>query len=625
MNNDSLKVKLFEQQEYYLSVGLQGKQYLYHLLKGDAVVDKESSDKSPLKCNPSTRFIGRFIKRLIQEISEYRETYIQTVFINKLEELQGLLDDFLSNRDDIIASQKRVVANKRVLEVKQSFKKLLELLQGSDISLMDYIQICITYLINGENKNVLTALLCHLSTYFGCEPLWCIIVGRSNEGKSTIEKASVDLLPDGAFMNGNMSKSAVYRKALFEGKSFLDGKVMRIGDLGGEHDIKSSEDILDVYKQLTTEGRMELELTSDSVNKELGEREATKFVIEGRCSVMFTTVHTEDINEQYLNRGFEIEPVASNKDVYNYKLYNKGVYAHYVKDVIDKYINKLLKGYIEYIHYTCDKFEVFNPYEQCLYEWLSDDVYFKRSIGQYIQLINTITLLNYPFREHIKHNGVEYVVSNREDNMIITQLFQTGFGLSPIAIKIFNKLLDWFYKIIMFDDMGIITLDNKIGINLDTRIIEDEECTVEEYINSVNLELKLYEQDNYNVKDFVSVFTASKVRDNCNKTSSLKGIDVSGVLNNLVQNGYIIATDTKIKNRNRNIYRLNYFKPIKGEGIDFNIECINNYLNNIVPKIYEFNYNISDNDVVVGSDLLDDDKIESCSVDNLNVSLWFNK
>lgn len=613
----NFKTTLFQQENYYLTIKQTGKTYKYTLLKGAKIIDEHSINKKPEECNKDTKFISRFIKQVEGTVKtpdkglSYTREQISTVFMQQLRELQAQLDDYTEHKDEIQQKEKEARDNERLQELEANYNKLNRVLEENNVTVIDFIKVCITYLINGENKNTLLALLCHLSTYFKRGPLWFMAVGKSGEGKSTIEKASIDLLPSDAYMNGNMSEAALYRKSLNEGKNFLDGKIMRFGDLGGETDFKKNEDILNVYKQLSTEGIVELELTSDTVDEETGERNTTKFTVEGYCSVSFATVHTEDIDEQYQNRGRLIEPEATNDHVRKFKVFNKGKYANHVQEVIDEYINSLLHDYIEYIHLTCMDVQVFNPYLTCLHDWLNEDEFFKRSVGQYEKLVEAVTILESHNRERIcNSDGDEFIVSTCDDNDLVTQLFIPSFGLSPVAIRLFNKMDDWFFKEPFFGKDGV--KDGAVKCD-----------TVEDYIKSVNKELTNYQDGGYTTNDFVSIFTVAEIKHRISKTPSLKGIDVGGIVNNLVQHGYIVATDVKVKRSNKNIYRLNFFEKIHNRRIEFDDACISSYLENVVPETYgDIEYVCPDLSVEM-KNIENDDKLRECSIGKLEVAKWF--
>lgn len=606
---------LFPEEQYSLAVKPAGKDYQYILLQENIIVDTHTINKPPSKCNKDTKFISRFIKELEGNVKtpgsrlSYTREQISTIFMQQLRQLQSQLDDYSEHRDEIQKREKMESDSKRLQELTENYNELNRMLKENDATIIDYIQLCITYLINGENKNTLIGLLCHLSTYLKRGALWFMAVGKSGEGKSTIEHASIKLLPENAWMNGNMSEAALYRKTLNEGTDFLDGNIMRLGDLGGKSDFDKHEQILNLYKELSTDGSVELELTSDTIDDSIGERGTAKFMVKGYCSVSFATVHSENIEDQYANRGRIIEPEATNDQVRKFRLYNKGKYEDYVDFIIEKFINNFLHDYIEYIRLKHGDVKVFNPYLTCLHDWLNEDEYYKRSTGQYEKLVETVTLLNYPNRELVTNDeGEEYVVSTSEDNKLIADLFLPSFGISPTAIRLFNKLLEWFFnKRILTEDGGYVK----------------KSCNVEEYMESVNSELADYKNvTGFGTNDFLSVFTVSEVKRKTSKTKSLHGIDVSSILNNLLQRGYIVSTDEKVKRSNKNIYRLNFFDPIENKGINFQESCIQEYVDHVVPVVYGLRYTPRDTCCEM-KNIHDAEKLRECSICELEASKWF--
>ena len=611
------KTKIYSHANYYIQVIPNAKQYRYSLLKDNTMIDEHVTDKRPADCNKDTKFILTFAKNLTGVVMTESEGYIiETSDIAKrimqqLRILQEEIDDYEEHKDEILNEEAKEREKKRLEEVTPNYEKLVNLLNSSDASIIDYIQICITYLLNGENKNVLVGLLCHLSTYFKREPLWFMAVGKTTEGKSKIEKASIDLLPKNAYMNGDITEAGLSRKTLKEGNHFIDGKIMRMGDLGGKRDFENHKNTLDAYKKLSTEGVIEVERTSDTPDEELGERDTIKSELKGYCSVSFTTVHTEDIDQQYVNRGRLVEPESTNDHVEQYNLLYQGKYMKEVEKIKDYYIKELLHDYIEYIHLKCRDMQTLNPYLKCLYNWLREDEYFKRSIKQYSKLVETVTILNYPNREIVSNTeGDEYIVSTPADNELISTLFIPSFGLSPVAIRLFNKIIDWFFK-------------EALWINNDLLNGKKDAETVKGYLESADKELEKYEIGEHNTHDFISIFTVAEITRRTKQIKSLKGVDVSGIIGNLIQKGYIITTDVKVQGTSRNVYKLNYYKHIENQGIVFDDECISSYMNDVVEMTHgtipythpprfaqKKNKNIFEN-------------LRECSVDGLTPAKWF--
>lgn len=608
INNDSIfKVKLLDDFEYYISVERKAKDWQYKLLNGDKEISKNTNNKSPDVCNKTTQFVKDFIKT-IKSDTHYDESYITSNVMGKLTELQHIIDDYDVNKEKISAQTEESRNQEHLKQVEENYHILCDLLKQSGNTIIDYMQLCITNMVNGENKNVLMGALCHLSTYFKMGALWFMVVGRSNEGKSEVANATLKLLPSNASTNGRMTESALLRTSREEGRDFIDGKIMVLQDLGGEHDFKKYEDILNIYKQLSTDGKVEHKLTCDSIDKETGEKLTDTLVLDGHCSVCFTTVKTEDIDEQYFNRGRVTEPDSTDDHIASHKKYYQGVYKQTVDTLVSKYVDELLHGYIEYIRLNYSEVIVFNPYLTCLMDWLKEDAYFKRSSGQYIKLVETITLLNYPFRE--KLNDGKYVVSTKEDNEIIGKLFQPNYALSPQAIRLFNKLIDWYY-----------CADNsttKLGV-----LKYSHDCTAEEYEKTADKELDNYSRGSIGVRDFKAVFTHGQVNRKRQRIKDLLGVDVSGILGNLVKNGYIGTTDVKAKGTDRNVYRLIHFDKITPKQLEFNDECIKSYIEDVVPETFpDIDYELPCSSDEYKS-IVDDDELKKTVIGDLKCAKWF--
>lgn len=613
---NSAKVKFkgvkaqFKNYNIYVNVEPRGKQYYYQLLIDDTVVSYQFHSKAPDECSRSMKFISDFSNKIMDN-TQLQKDYVQDELMIMMNSLAHDLVTYIESTISRENEEREKHDVERLKELERVKDEFIALCESSGVTPIDVLNVLITYKANGENKNILTGILCHYSTYFKRKPLWFMAVGGSGEGKSFIEKASVSFVPDSAKMDGRMSENAVHRLSLDYSPSVLDGKILRMGDLGSKKDFERYEGVLNVYKQLSSNEKIEKTITSDSVNKETGERGVIKMHLEGECSVTFTTVHSETIDEQYASRGFIVEPVGTDDEVQNYTLHDDGDYKVEINEIEDEYIKRLVWGYVEYIHLKYKDARVYNPFQNCLYNWLKKHPnYFKRDLKKYKALVDVVTLLNFPWRNLKEVDGVVYLTSTIQDNQLIGSLFQPIFGLSPVAVKLFNKCVDWFFKQSTNDPTGIVASD----------VICD--CTPEEYLEFTEKELDKYEANNLKMKDFVGVFTASSITKRLSR-NKLKVTELGNVLYNLTKAGVIEDTGVKLNRSQKNIYRLSCFEPFTDELIEFDDDVIEDYVSKVAPRTFK-KIDLWDFSKDDGQDFIMDYKeLQDVKIGDLGVSAWF--
>lgn len=600
----------FKNENIYIVVKPQGKQYYYRLVVDDDVVSYQLHNNAPDECSRQTNFVNDFANKIVN-VTHLQKDHVQDTVMIMLNSLAGDVVEYVKNKSKMEEAELQEKNRERLLELEPIKDEFLEVCVSSGVTPIDVLQVLITYKANGENKNILTGILCHYSTYFKRYPLWFMAVGGAGEGKSFIEEASISFVPKSAVMDGRISSSALHRLSLDYSASVLDGKVMRMGDLGGKKDFEKYGEVMNDYKQLSTEGKIEKTITSESINKETGEKGTLHMYLEGQCSVTFTTVHSETIDDQFSSRGFIIEPISTDDEVQRYALFKDGDYKVEVESVETEWINRLIWGYVEYIHLKHGDTRVYNPYLDCLFDWLKKHPdYFKRGLNQYKALVETVTLLNYKWRKPQVVDGVTYITSTVHDNQLVAKLFQPTYGLSPVTIKLMNQCINWFFKQSKVDKSDVVV----------TPVICD--CTPEEYLRFTEKELDDYEAGNLKVRDFVGVFTASTITHRLGK-SKLKISELGEALNNLKKQGFIEDTGVRVGRTNKIVYRLSYFTPFSEELLPFDDEIIEHYVTKIAPRTFKKiplqEFSKEDGQEFV----MDYEKLKNISVGDLGVSEWF--
>ena len=275
--------------------------------------------------------------------------------------------------------------------------------------------------------------------------------------------------------------------------------------------------------------------------------ENNKYIkVIGFCSACITSVDSEGLDEQILSRGVDVTPEATNEQVRDYFKYRQGKY----KEEQDRIIKEELGMFHDYVNYIAERsknIEVINPYDQCLNEWFKEAEYYKRGLSTFPSLVKTITMLNYEYRQRLVIGDKTYLISTKEDNQLIADLFNPGHGVSKSAIKVFNHMVNWFepYR-------------------------PSEEDYASEFERYTNGQIP-------NIKQCKEIFNVSIVKSKVNKNSNLKGLPVGEIIGSLTNHGFIEPVG-KMPRGNKNVYALVQTQPLDHTPIIFESAVIEEYV-----------------------------------------------
>lgn len=562
MNIPEQKTPIFAGQPYEIGVEQNGKIYTYILYDADSILERWSGDKPPISMNKNSTFINDSCKKIGEvkvdfdgTVFKYSKDQVKDKVMSSLASIDAMFNAYLENKaeNDLKEQQEKEVETEEYLG--KRFDEFADFLIENDITLTQFLFYTAEWLAGGETHNILKGTFCHLSTYFKIKPIWFLPLGKAGEGKSVIDEAAVAMLPDDVFENGRITESALHRKSKIFGPDYVDGKVMRMKDMGGDRDIEKWSDTIDRYKELTTEGKTEIEMTGEGIDQETGERKVISFELEGYCSCCITSVNSECFDGQILSRGIDVTPTATNEQVKMYAKYNHGTIASYREWVINAHLG-LFHDYVRYLKkYVVPEYGVINPYWECLEEWFKETEFYKRNLSVYPALVETVTLLNADYRSKVhSEDGKDYLVSTKEDNKLIGDLFNPSKGLTNNAIRIFNLLT------------------RKYG-NYKPNTLE-EPYTDDDAIS----DWEDYQNGAKSLKNCGTLFTVANVRRAASKDNNkYKGLPYGDIIQSLVNNGFIQVMG-KVKRGNHNVYALDQWEPVEDMTIVFDDDCISKYV-----------------------------------------------
>ena len=567
MNIPEQKIPVFAGKSYEIGVEQNGKTYTYILYEDEVILERWSGDKSPIAMNKNSTFINDSCKK-IGEVKvdfdgttfSYSKDQVKDKVMSALASLDAMFNAYLENKaeNDLKEKQAKETENEEYLG--KRFDEFGDFLIEHNLTLNQFLFYAAEWLAGGETHNILKGTFCHLSTYFLIKPIWFLPLGKAGEGKSVIDEAAVAMLPDDVFENGRITESALHRKSRIHGPDYVDGKVMRMKDMGGDRDFEKWSDTIDRYKELTTEGEVEIDMTGEGIDQETGERKVINFRLSGYCSCCITSVNSECFDGQILSRGIDVAPTATNDQVKMFAKYNHGTIARYRDWIIKAHLG-LFHDYVNYLKsYVVPDFGVINPYWECLEEWFKETEFYKRNLSLYPALVETVTLLNADYRKKINSNdGMTYLVSTKEDNKLIGDLFNPSQGLTNNAIMIFNLLV------------------RKYG-NYKPNTLE-ETFTEEDAVS----DWEDYQSGAKSLKNCDTLFTVANVRRAASKDNNkYKGLPYGEIIQSLVNTGFVQVMG-KVKRGNHNVYALDHWEPVEDMTINFDDECISRYVDEMSP------------------------------------------
>ena len=562
------KTPVFAGQSYEIGVEQTGpKSYTYILYDNDSIIERWTGDKHPNSINKTASFVNDCCKK-IGEVKidfdgtefTYSKDQVKDKVMASFITITSMFNAYVENKEenDLKAKQKQEEEMEQQLGVR--FDEFGDFLIEHNMTLNQFLFYAAEWLAGGETHNILKGTFCHLSTYFLIKPIWFLPLGKAGEGKSVIDESTVAMLPSDVFENGRVTESALHRKSKINGKDYVNGKVMRMKDMGGDRDFEKWSDTIDRYKELTTEGKVEIEMTGEGIDPETQERKVINFQLEGFCSCCITSVNSECFDGQILSRGIDVAPTATNEQVKMFAKYNHGTVASYRERIINSQL-ALFHDYVRYIKaYVVPNFKVINPYWECLEEWFKETEFYKRNLSLYPALVETVTLLNADYRKKItSEDGQDYLVSTREDNKLIGDLFNPSQGLTNNAIRVFNLLV------------------RKYG-NLKPNTLE-EPFTEDDAISDWDD----YQTGARSLKNCGTLFTVANVRRAASKDNNkYKGLPYGEIIQSLVNNGFVQMMG-KVKRGNHNVYALAHWESVEDMTITFDDECISKYVDEMAP------------------------------------------
>lgn len=485
-----------------------------------------------------------YVKLSDSVLSKFDKKEIKLDISKALDEIKKQYRLFMNDIGDYREKEKQAEDELLQEMFEEKSSDFMSFLEENELTLFGYLEYLARWFSGGEAKNTLIGFLCHYGTFSGTKPLWFMALGKAGEGKSFIEEASLKLVPSKYIENGLKTPAALIRKGQMSGLDYLDRKILTMGDMGDPKDYEDYRRVMHKYKKMTTEGHDEFEAVADNPDPITGERQTILMELKGYPSVCFTSVNSENVDDQFLSRGLTVTPEASDKQVAMFVRYmQSGSLWKQKSDYIVRNQLPMLHAYLQKIEGEDLITDVINPYYYCLEEWFSGDEYFKRALTKYPELVKIVTYLNREQREFIAHDNIIFYIATKEDNMTVAQLLNPNSNLSGVAIKVFNQLLKYYKP---YD--------------------EDEYET--------------YRIEDTNLKNLDTIFSVNSAKTHLRNTREFRGLNYGEIFYNLQEAG-LISSPGKVPRSRNNIYCLERTEEYGMKEIVFDQKLIDEYVDEV--------------------------------------------
>ncbi len=343
--------------------------------------------------------------------------------------------------------ERRIVAEQQAhdLEIRRKVHHAEKLLKSLDNPLL-YIGTIADWFSAGERVNIMLCFIAGCSQVILKNPISVIGYGESSSGKTHVEKVALSLLPDDyIIMEKQVSPSALFNRSKTD-EYFYDGKIVVYGDMGGEKDHENQQETFDLMKELQSDG----ELTKPvSVKDESNNWVTVDLCLKGSPCLWYTTVPT-NIDEQELSRAVVFTPRTDNRDIFNRRgraLSFKRGKTHDLFDEIKKKA-EVIPYMVEHLKEVMSEYIVINPFFDVIAGMLHSSKFFKRDTEKYINLLETITVLNfYSNKKYTFHDGQKAVITSKDDVQLLLSLLEPylhsiAVNIKPKSAEIYQILLN---------------------------------------------------------------------------------------------------------------------------------------------------------------------------------------
>lgn len=423
----------------YVKVNPEGSQYHYSFFEGGKMV-YETRNPAPLRLSPQS-LTGRKIRSCFPDEVQ-KDTNKSYQRFNEIKQVLHEYIKLLEEEEHKTSVQKKL---QEEAKEKQEWAEALKKYEMIEDPLI-WLRSMVDWVSAGESNNIMIAFLTYCSQIILQHPVSLIMLGEGSSGKNHVLEIAKMLCPADYFLNMKRpTLASVFRKGE-EDPYYFDGKIISLGDLGGDNDHEELAEVKNIFKELQTDG----ELCRPVSRRVDGEWVIVDLELKGKPCLNYSTVPNHNFDSQEKSRAILLTPRTDNQESYfelmssiefvGSKAYNE---YHKVYDYLAGFMPLVIQGLV-------DKFkgvEVINPYVENIQKFVQKSDYFKRDFPKYNSMIKIISVLNYTNKEIHTINGRKTIFVSKEDMLLFFSLFNLynitiQDNLSLRATQIYMDLVD---------------------------------------------------------------------------------------------------------------------------------------------------------------------------------------
>ena len=464
----------------YVIVSPEGSQYHYVFFEGGKMV-YETRNPAPLRLSPQS-LTGRKIRSCFpEEVQQNTDKSYQ-----RFEEVKQVLHEYIKILEEEEHQRKLQTKLQEEAKEKKEWGDALAKYEKIEDPLI-WLRSMIDWVSAGESNNIMIAFLTYCSQIILQHPVSLIMLGEGSSGKNHVLEIAKMLCPDDYFLNMKRpTLASVFRKGE-EDPYYFDGKIISLGDLGGDNDHEELAEVKDIFKELQTDG----ELCRPISRRVDGEWIIVDLELKGRPCLNYSTVPNHNFDSQEKSRAILLTPRTDNQESYFELMssiefvgsYNSNKY-HEIYDYLSEFMPLVIKGLVEKFKGV----EVINPYVENIQKFVQKSDYFKRDFPKYNSMIKIISVLNYSNKEIHTINGKKIIFVSKEDLLLFFSLFNLynitiQDNLSLRATQIYMDLVE--------------NLDIYVANSPDSGNYDSYGITINDYMALSNMSLSKSSMRNY--------------------------------------------------------------------------------------------------------------------------------
>jgi hypothetical protein len=321
-----------------------------------------------------------------------------------------------------------------------------EFLEETDNPLL-WIATEIDWITAGERLNILYTFIAFCSQVVLKNPISVIAIGEGGSGKTHIIEAALELMPNEYTRTMKSSTMAAVYAMSEKDPYFFDGKIINMGDMGGQSDHEEAEEFKNIMKEMQTEGYVS---RTKMVKGDDGEQTPKEFKLYGKPCICYTNVPGHEFDDQEMSRSIMLTPRMDNDiAVHWFKQLNRQINTPTSVNIQKHKDNlKMIPNVVHALRMRMDGVSIYNPYASFILNYLNNSKYLKRDVDKFDGILRIITAINGFKRDlFITESEHQVLFTTKDDIMIFLDLLSRYHesitkNLSPAAADLLAQLRD---------------------------------------------------------------------------------------------------------------------------------------------------------------------------------------